>query len=285
MRLDHEILKTLPKRRADSHKGTYGKVLCAAGSKNMAGAAYLSSFAAYRTGAGLVRILTPEDNRVILQQLLPEAVLTTFDPSDPDRSVWREALEWADTAAVGPGLGREPWAAALVETVMEEYHRPLVVDADGLNHLAAAPELLRAHQGPVIVTPHAGEFSRLTGLPIEDFAGRLPEAASRFAASMGCVCVLKGAPSAVAAPDGKNWINTTGNHGMSTGGSGDVLTGIIAGLLGQGTPPLEAALLGVWLHGRAGDLAAGTEGTYGLMARHLIGCLPGAMEDKGENHI
>lgn len=285
MRLDREILKALPKRRADSHKGTYGKVLCAAGSKNMAGAAYLSAFAAYRTGAGLVRILTPEDNRVILQQLLPEAVLTTFDPSNPDRSVWREALEWADTAAVGPGLGREPWAAALVETVMEEYHRPLVVDADGLNHLAAAPELLRAHQGPVIVTPHAGEFSRLTGLPIEDFEGRLPEAASRFAASMGCVCVLKGAPSAVAAPDGRAWVNTTGNHGMSTGGSGDVLTGIIAGLLGQGTPPLEAALLGVWLHGRAGDLAAGTEGTYGLMARHLIGCLPDAMEDKGENHI
>lgn len=285
MRLDREILKALPKRRADSHKGTYGKVLCAAGSKNMAGAAYLSAFAAYRTGAGLVRILTPEDNRVILQQLLPEAVLTTFDPSNPDRSVWREALEWADTAAVGSGLGREPWAAALVETVMEEYHRPLVVDADGLNHLAAAPELLRAHQGPVIVTPHAGEFSRLTGLPIEDFEGRLPEAASRFAASMGCVCVLKGAPSAVAAPDGRAWVNTTGNHGMSTGGSGDVLTGIIAGLLGQGTPPLEAALLGVWLHGRAGDLAAGTEGTYGLMARHLIGCLPGAMEDKGENHI
>ena len=285
MVLDRSILKYLPARRTNSHKGTYGKLLCAAGSKNMAGAAYLSSCAAYRTGAGLVRVLTPEDNRVILQQLIPEAVLTTFDTGHPDDRMFGESFEWADAAAIGPGLGRESWAAALVEKMMKEYHKPLVVDADGLNHLAARPELLASHEGPVIVTPHAGEFSRLTGLPIGEFAGKLPDAAAEFAVSRGCICVLKGAPSAVAAPDGRTWVNATGNNGMSTGGSGDVLTGIIAGLLGQGTAPLEAALLGVWLHGRAGDIAVQTEGTYGMMARHLLGCLPQAMQDKGESRV
>lgn len=285
MVLDQSILNCLPKRRADSHKGTYGKILCAAGSKNMAGAAYLSSYAAYRTGAGLVRILTTEDNRVILQQLIPEAVLTTFDTVNPDSQVFGEALEWADAAAIGPGLGREAWAAALVEKIMKEYHKPLVVDADGLNHLAGRPKLLSSHDGPVIVTPHMGEFSRLTGRPVGEFAGNLAEAASEFSVSTGCICVLKGAPSAVASPDGRVWVNTTGNNGMSTGGSGDVLTGIIAGLLGQGASPLEAALLGVWLHGRAGDIAVQTEGTYGMMARHLIKYLPQAMRDKGESGI
>lgn len=275
--LDEKILQYLPVRRKRSNKGTYGKILCIAGSVNMAGAAYLCAYAAYRAGAGLVRVLTPEENRVIIQNLIPEAVLSTFDSGSPDRNLIREALEWADAAAIGPGLGKEPWAADFVDTVLVECHKPLVIDADGINHLAGQPERLKKHEGPVILTPHVGEFSRLTGRPIPDILLRVPELAAEYARENNCICVLKDAPTAVGDEQGRCWVNTTGNNGMSTGGSGDVLTGIIAGLLGQKLTTREAALLGVWLHGKAGDLAAQTEGTYGLMARHLIEWLPKAM--------
>lgn len=276
-KLDEHILEKLPVRKARSHKGTYGKVLCVAGSVDMAGAAYLCAYGAYRAGAGLVRILTPKENQIILQSLLPEAVLTTFEREKPAEDTLREALSWADVAAVGPGLGKESWAGSFVKMVLEEFQRPLVVDADGLNHLSAQPELLDVHTGPLILTPHVGEFSRLTGQAVGEIAEDIPGQAGRYAAEKGCICVLKDAPTAVGSPDGRIWINTTGNSGMSTGGSGDVLTGIIAGLLGQGTKPLDAALLGVWLHGRAGDLAAEKEGAYGLLARHLAEYLPEAM--------
>lgn len=276
-KLDQSILRALPVRKARSHKGTYGKVLCVAGSVNMAGAAYLCSYAAYRVGAGLVRVLSPEENRIILQTLIPEAVLTTFDREKPAEGILSEALKWADVVAIGPGLGREAWAGGLVEQTLRTYHGPLVVDADGINHLAADPGLLEEHRGPVILTPHVGEFSRLSGRSVEGIGADIPGQASQYAREHGCICVLKDAPTAVGAPDGSCWINTTGNNGMSTGGSGDVLTGMIAGLLGQGTEPLQAALLGVWLHGRAGDLAAGKEGVYGLLARHLIEHVPEAM--------
>ncbi len=280
--LDQNIIKKLPKRPDRSNKGTFGKVLCIAGSRNMAGAAYLCAYAAYRAGAGLVRILTPEENRIILQGLIPEAVLSTFDTSDPDRRLWEEALDWADAVAFGPGLSRAGWAAELLELTMERFQGSLVVDADGLNLLSGNLKLLKNQGGRLILTPHVGEFSRLTGKAVEDILKNIPEEASKFAARYGCVCVLKDAPTAVGFPDGSVWINTTGNNGMSTGGSGDVLTGIVAGLLGQRAEPFWAALLGVWLHGRAGDLAAEKEGRYGLMARHLIEYLPEAMRDKGE---
>ncbi|MBS6397581.1 MAG: NAD(P)H-hydrate dehydratase [Clostridiales bacterium] len=275
--LDHRILECLPIRQKRSNKGTFGRVLCIAGSRNMAGAAYLCAHAAYRTGAGLVRVLTPKENRVILQTLIPEAVLTTFDSEKPDRELLTEALQWADVTAVGPGMGKEAWAAEYMDLVLREYHRPLVIDADGLNHLAADVGRLKAHEGPVIVTPHVGEFARLSGISIPDILPRVPECAVRFAKEHHCVCVLKDAPTAVGDGQGSGWVNTTGNNGMSTGGSGDVLTGVIAGLLAQKAPLTEAALLGVWLHGRAGDLAAEKEGTYGLLARHLIEYLPEAM--------
>ncbi|MCI8585833.1 MAG: NAD(P)H-hydrate dehydratase [Lachnospiraceae bacterium] len=279
--IDQNILERLPVRKNRSNKGTYGKVLCVAGSLNMAGAAYLCAWAAYRSGAGLVRILTPKENRVILQTLLPEALLTTFDTEAPDQEKLREAFAWADAAAVGPGLGREPWAGELTRMAMEEFQKLLVLDADGLNHLSGRMELFKDRKGPLILTPHPGEFGRLTGQSIPEVTEDIPGQAARFAEKYECICVLKDAPTAVGTPSGAVYVNTTGNHGMSTGGSGDVLTGIIAGLLAQKTKPLDAALLGVWLHGRAGDLAAGREGTYGLMARHLVEYLPGAVENRG----
>lgn len=279
---DEKILACLPERRKRSNKGTYGKVLCIAGSPDMAGAAYLCAWAAYRTGAGLVKILTPKENRVILQSLIPEALLGTFDTDSMDFSKVREALDWADTAAVGPGLGRESWAYELVRTAYTEFQRPLVVDADGLNHLSEHRELLGERKGELILTPHPGEFARLTGQSIREITADIAGQAAEFAVKHSCICVLKDAPTAVGAPSGDCYVNTTGNNGMSTGGSGDVLTGIIAGLLAQKTPALEAALLGVWLHGRAGDLAVKREGTYGMMARHLVEYLPGAMREEQE---
>lgn len=277
IKTDRSILDRLPHRKVRSNKGTYGKVLCIAGSKNMAGAAYLCAAAAYRAGAGLVRVFTPEENRIIIQSLIPEAVLTTFDVSDPDEDLLLEALSWADTAAIGPGLGREPWAERLTELTFAGFQRPLVADADALNHLSGHMEWLDRHRGPLILTPHVGEFARLTGNGIPEILEQVPVFAADFAKDHDCICVLKDAPTAIGDGTGACYLNTTGNNGMSTGGSGDVLTGIIAGLLAQHTPPLAAAQLGVWLHGRAGDLAAEQEGVYGLMARHLLEWLPGAM--------
>lgn len=270
----------LPKRTARSHKGIYGKVLCIAGSKNMAGAAYLCGYAALRTGAGMVRIFTPEANRIILQTLLPEAIMTTYEDRDSMLEQLTEAFSWADTVAIGPGLGKSDNSAVLLEQVMKKWNHPMVVDADGLNLLAERMELLEQHEGPLIVTPHVGEFSRLTGLTMKEISENIPGQAQAFAKTYHCICVLKDAPSAIGDPD-RVTVNTTGNNGMSTAGSGDVLTGIIAGLLGQRMDAEDAARLGVWLHGRAGDLAAEKEGTYGLLARHLIEYLPQAMR-KGE---
>ena len=248
----------------------------------MAGASYLCGYAALRTGAGLVRIFTREENRVILQMLLPEAILTTFSAEREAEAKLSEALDWADTVAIGPGLGKETWAAALVQKTLTEFHGPMVLDADGINLAAKHRGGLLQHEDPLIVTPHVGEFGRLMDQPAAAISADIPGQAKTCAEKYHCICVLKDAPTAVAFPDGACWINSTGNNGMSTAGSGDVLTGIIAGLLGQKVKAEDAARLGVWLHGRAGDLAARTEGTYGLMARHLIQYLPEAMKGEEE---
>ena len=280
--IEKEILKLLPDRPNRSHKGMFGKLLCIAGSVNMAGASYLCGYAALRTGAGLVRIFTREENRVILQMLLPEAILTTFSAEREAEAKLSEALDWADTVAIGPGLGKETWAAALVQKTLTEFHGPMVLDADGINLAAKHRGGLLQHEDPLIVTPHVGEFGRLMDQPAAAISADIPGQAKTCAEKYHCICVLKDAPTAVAFPDGACWINSTGNNGMSTAGSGDVLTGIIAGLLGQKVKAEDAARLGVWLHGRAGDLAARTEGTYGLMARHLIQYLPEAMKGEEE---
>lgn len=278
--VDQKILEKLPERPKRSHKGMFGKALCIAGSVNMAGAAYLCAGAAYRSGAGLVRILTPEENRVILQTLLPEAVMTTFEQNEREAldNILEEALSWATVAAIGPGLGRKPWAYHMMKLTLQKFHGPLVIDADALNILLEHMEWLEQHEGDVILTPHVGEFSRLTGVESREISKDISGWAAAFAREHHCICILKDAPSAAALPDGTCYVNTTGNSGMSTGGSGDVLTGILTGLLAQKVDPSDAALLGMWLHGRAGDLAMEQEGVYGLLARHLLEYLPGAMK-------
>lgn len=269
-----EDLALLPPRRPRTNKGSYGRVLVIAGSAGMAGAAYFSAKAAYFSGCGLVRILTPEENRVIIQSILPEAVLTTYSGACPDRDVLAEAMEWADAVVLGPGLGKSDGARALVHMALKHTAAPMVLDADALNILSEEPELLKSSDGKLIVTPHLGEMARLLKSPVADIRDHLTRTAGEFARDCGLICVLKDARTVTALPHGMTWVNLSGNNGMATGGSGDVLTGVIAGLIAQGLKPELAAPLGVYIHGLAGDGAAERVGRYSLTAQALLDGLP-----------
>ena len=271
-----EDLNRLPKRPSGSNKGTFGKVLIVAGSAGMAGAAYLSGLAAYRTGAGLVRLLTVEENRQILQTLLPEAIMTVYDPGALEEgraeamTKLEEACNWASVVVLGPGLGRSSYVAALVEQVMANVCGPLIMDADALNAVADLPYLTRYYTDNVIITPHLGEMSRLTGLAIAELKRDLAGAALQYARTHGITCILKDAATVAAGPGGELYINSSGNSGMSTGGSGDVLTGVLAGLLAGGMEIWDASALGVYFHGTAGDRAKERLGERAMLARDII---------------
>lgn len=247
----------------------------------MAGAAYLSAKAAYKTGSGLVRIFTSEANREILQMLLPEAILTTFASEEEALEKLPEALDWATVVGIGPGLGENLLTRKLLEMTLQEGKAPLVVDADGLNALAAwkkeEPEIVQNlyehYESGMILTPHLKEMSRLSGQSVGWIQEHLREAAGK-AADRNHVFVLKDARTVVSDGCFPTYINMSGNHGMATGGSGDVLTGILCGLLAGGMQPVEAARLGVYCHGRAGDAAAEEKGCYGMLAGDLVEALP-----------
>lgn len=267
----------LPKRSAHSNKGTYGKTLVIAGSSHMAGAAYLAAKAAYYSGCGLVRILTEEENKGLLLSRLPEAIVTTYRSDELDVSVVNACIEWADAILIGPGLSTAPAARTLVEAVLQHPSKKTALDADALNLLADGL-LHRLHApGEWIVTPHLKEMSRLTEKSITELQQDLPAAAQSFANAHHAVCVLKDARTVVGMPDQTFYVNATGNHGMATGGSGDVLSGFLAGLLAQGSSCEEAAVAGVYLHGLAGDLAAAKKGAYGMLASDLLEQLPNAI--------
>lgn len=271
-----EDFSRLPVRPAGSNKGTFGKVLIVAGSAGMAGAAYLSGLAAYRMGVGLVRLLTVEENRQILQTLLPEAIMTVYDPCALEEgraeamTKLEEACNWASVVVLGPGLGRNSYVAALVEQVMANVCGPLIMDADALNAVADLPYLTRYYTDNVVITPHLGEMSRLTGLEIPELKRDLAGAALGYAKTHGITCILKDAATAAAGPGGELYINSSGNSGMSTGGSGDVLTGVLAGLLAGGMEIWDASALGVYLHGAAGDRAKERLGERAMLARDII---------------
>lgn len=264
-----KLSEVLPQRRADSFKGTYGKLLVIAGSRNMCGAAYLAGKAAYRTGAGLVYIYTEECNRVILQQLLPEAVLITYDPQNREPDVLKECLDGMTAVAAGSGLGAGEVKKEIIKQVLAANHLPRVLDADALNMLAADDNLWEMVRAPFIITPHIGEMSRLSGLSAKVIKSDPAKAARNFSAAHRVITVLKDARTVVSDGTDCSW-NTCGNNGMATGGSGDVLAGIIGGLLAQKMPLFEAARLGVYVHALAGDAAAGERGTYSMMAGDIV---------------
>lgn len=262
---DENILELLPKRARLGNKGTFGKVLLVAGSVNMAGAAILAAKACYRAGAGMVKVITPEENRQILQTALPEALLGTM-------SELRRSLEWADVVAVGPGLGKGHEAKNCLQEILREGKHPLVIDADGLNLIAEDAQMrdllgaVTADNHSIILTPHVGELARLTDISIPQLKSNLPTYAGGLAKELGITLVAKDAITLVIGNSGPAWVNIRGNSGMATAGSGDVLTGIIAALLGAGMRAFDAASVGVCLHAMAGDLAAATKGEYGCMA-------------------
>ncbi len=263
------ISSLLPERPVRSNKATFGKILIAAGSYCMSGAAYLSAKAAYRTGAGLVRVLTPEENRIIIQASLPEAILSIYDKDSADGEVVTNAVKWADVVAVGPGIGTSEEAEKLLLTVLKGSAKPIVIDADGLNIIAKNPRLWELVPKGSVITPHPGEMSRLCDCPIEDILADTEGICRGFAKAHGVVCVLKDHATVISNGE-EIYFNSTGNSGMATAGSGDVLTGMIAALMAQGMPPFAAAAVGVRAHGMAGDIAAEVLCEYSLMASDIV---------------
>lgn len=288
-----EDLAWLPARIPHSNKGTYGKLLVIAGSISacgsdmhgracgsaMAGAAFLSAKAAYACGCGLVRIYTPEENRTVLQTLLPEAVITVYPAEKPDEKVLIDALDWADAVVCGPGIGTSESAGRLVRAVLQHASVPVLFDADALNLISHEVEMLFAPHPELIVTPHLGEMSRLSGRAISDLQRHLIAAAEEFAERYHTVCVLKDARTVTSVPGGQTYLNLSGNSGMATAGSGDVLSGVIGSLMAQGMQPKDAAPLGVYLHGLAGDSVRRRTGERGMMASDLIEGLIQVLKD------
>jgi len=260
---DNLRARLLPPRPADAHKGDQGHVLCVGGNQGMGGAVRMSAEAALRSGAGLVSVACHADHAAAMSQARPELMCRGVT-ADSDL---QPLLDSASVLALGPGLGADAWAEHLFATAMTST-LPLVVDADALNLLACRSQA-RKSQGNWILTPHPGEAARLlqttTSTVNHDRVASVQELARRYEA----VVVLKGAGSLIAAGDDL-WLCTAGNPGMASGGMGDLLTGIIAGLVAQGLPLNDAAVLGVWLHARAGDLAAEAQGERGLLATDLL---------------
>lgn len=274
----------LPQRPRTAHKGTFGHAGIIAGSVGKTGAAAMAAMAALRIGTGLVTVAAPRSISDVLEAKLLEA-MTYPVPETEARTLSKQALApllvfAADKTAlaIGPGIGTHPETQALVHNLLVEAKRPMVLDADGINAVAGHADMLSRASGPLILTPHPGEMARLLGTTSADVQRDRLGAASRLARERNVCVVLKGAGTVVAAPDGRLAVNSTGNPGMATAGTGDVLTGIIVGLLAQGLPAWEAACAGVFLHGLAGDLAASEQGEAGLIAGDVIRAIPHAIQ-------
>ncbi|MEG2440297.1 MAG: NAD(P)H-hydrate dehydratase [Acetivibrio sp.] len=263
---DLEDKKRLPMRNPYSNKGNYGRVLIIGGAKNMAGAAYLAGFSAYCAGAGLVKILTCEENRVIIQSCLPEALLSTYTEESFNEDWFMQELKWATTVAIGPGLGTGTIAERMLKCMVEKSEIPTVMDADGLNLLAqnGGLEAIRDKKN-IVITPHVKEMARLCDCMVSQITHDILSFTKEVMKDKKFTLVLKDARTLVV--EGvRTYVNRTGNAGMAVGGSGDVLTGVIAGLIGQGMEVMEGSALGVYIHGLAGDRVAGDESEYSILA-------------------
>lgn len=273
------VRRSLPRRDPEGHKGTFGKVLCVCGSVGYTGAPIFAGRGAVRTGSGLVFLAVPESVWPVAAVKSDEAMPFPVPEAEGRLSLLaeepiRRRAESCDAVLIGCGLGRGWQTDALVRKLLT-IEKPLVLDADGLNALSGREELLQKRAAPTILTPHEGEFLRLEG---GLSAGR-EAAAAAFSEKYGVYLVLKGHRTVVAAPDGRLAVNGTGNSGMAKGGSGDVLAGMILSLLGQGCEAFAACCAGVWLHGRAGDLAAADKGERGMTPTDLLEQIPYAMKD------
>ena len=271
--LGKDDLKKLPGRPADSHKGTFGKLLVVAGSRDICGAAYLSAAAALKTGAGMVMVYTHSRNRTAILSLLPEALVMTYEDREETMRL-EDALEWADAAVIGPGLSTGNDSVKLLEHFIEYNTHPAILDADALNILAAEPRLFDKIHFPAVFTPHIGEMSRLMGKPAAEIKKNLIETAVSYAKDKGIACVLKDAATVTAYPDGRAYLNTTGTDALATAGSGDVLSGILGSFLMQYAKNTDAwAAYAVCFHGLAAAETARLYSKSGTTAKLIVDTL------------
>lgn len=275
-----EILKEdikILKRNPEGHKGSFGRLLIIAGSENYPGAAALSTLAALRSGVGLTTLLT--ENRVIdrIFPLIPEAVLCSMDKFSS--ALLEKELMKSTAVVLGPGLGRKK--GKLIKYVLKNYKGPLVLDADGINSIL--PDMLKLKKGDIVLTPHEGEFSRLTGKPIAEISKNREREAVSFSKKYGVHLILKGKGTIVSDPEGNAFINTTGSSALAKGGSGDVLSGLLGSFLAMGDDILSASKKTVFIHGLSGDIAAEEKGEHSVLARDVIDSLSKAIKAFSDN--
>ena len=277
----HDLRRVLPRRAHASHKGDFGHVLLVGGARGYSGAITLASRVAVRSGVGRVSVCTPESVAPIVAGAVAEAMVrgaveTEHGSRAPE--AWQQG-DVFDAVLVGPGLTRHAESKALVQRILAECEVPLVLDADALTVLAGEPEQLRDAKGPVIITPHPGELAALAGCTVDDIQQNRLGAVLDMSKRTGATVVLKGAGTVIAHEGEKSWINMCGNPGMATGGMGDVLAGLLTGLVGQGVSPVEAACMAVFLHGRAGDVLAMRKSQAGLTAGDIVEEIPYAFRE------
>jgi len=275
----------LPLRRPDGHKGDFGRLLVIAGSTGMTGAAAMAGESALRSGCGLCRVACPATTQPVLAGKLTE-VMTHPLPDVAKKGVLalrgigeiRKLASENNALVIGPGIGQHHETQELIRRLVSNLQRPAIIDADGLNALAGHLDIVKGCPSPLVLTPHPGEFQRLTETAVPDNIEKRIDVAIEFASQHDLVLILKGSPTLVAGPDGFCFLNPTGNNGMATGGSGDVLSGIIGSFLAQGMRPIDAAVTGVYVHGLAGDFAAEELTPRAMIAGDMIDCLPQVFE-------
>lgn len=279
-----DAIKVFPKRSPDAHKGDFGHLLVIAGSAGYSGAAYLTSQAAILSGSGLVTLAAGKSLYPVMAVKLTEVMVKPFfETKDYSLSLLAEKdlvsfSEKCSAVAIGPGISRNRETQGLVRNLVGRLEKTVVLDADGINAFIGHPDGLKKAKGRLVLTPHTGELAALTGKDAREIGKARKDVALAFASEYNTVLVLKGHNTVVAAPGGKVYINETGNPGMATGGTGDVLTGMIASFAAQGVEPFEAAVLGVHFHGLAGGLAAKEKGEISLIATDLLTKLPEALK-------
>ncbi len=282
--MDDEIMKLLPERKKYSHKGDYGRVGIISGSTGMTGAPYLTSQSALRTGSGLVYTMVPKSLETIMSIKLTEPIIMPIEDRGKGHFI-RDSLphilneiENMDAMAIGPGFGVDQARLYIVEEVIKSYKKPIVFDADAINCLAINPSVLRNRNTPIVITPHPGELGRLLGKKTNEIQKNRIFYSKLTSCKYNVIVALKGKDTVVASPRGEVYINTTGNPGMATAGSGDVLTGMILSLIGQNMEIMRATKLGVFIHGLAGDFAKESKGEHGLIASDIVDNIPISMK-------
>jgi hydroxyethylthiazole kinase-like uncharacterized protein yjeF len=275
-------------RKEESHKGDYGRVLVVGGSRGMTGASFLCSVGALRAGSGLVTCAVPESLNTVMETKLTEVMTLPLPENKAKTGFGQGAIKGlmafsqkCDVVALGPGIGKTEEVKKIVLSLLEKVRKPIVLDADGLNAVVGNSSVLKKRKDMTVLTPHPGEMARMIKKDVTFVQAHRAEVAKKLAKDTGSIVCLKGHRTVIASSGGEVFINTTGNSGMATGGSGDVLTGMIASFIGQGVEAYSASVAAVYLHGLAGDIACQKKGAFSMIASDILECLPEAFTKAG----